>query len=72
MGSTGLSFPLVNIAMGGAVVGREGGVSIWVGQQVVCVEQQSNFMLGMDFKEWDIRTDVTCFDDQLCCIFFFF
>lgn len=69
MGSKGLSFQLVNIATGGVIVGRGGGVSIWAGQQIVCVKQQHNFTLGMDFKEWDIRTDVTCFDDQLCCIF---
>lgn len=40
-----------------------------MGQRIVCVKQQYNFMVGMDFKEWVIRADVTCFDDQLRCIF---
>lgn len=66
MGSTGLYFPLVNIAMGRVVGG--GCISIWEGQQVVSVKQQYNFTAGMVFKEWTIRIAVLCFDDQLCCI----
>lgn len=69
VGSTGLYFLLVNIAVGGIVGAGRGVLAYgWGGQQIVCVKPQYNFMVGMVFKEWNIRIAVMCFDDQLCCI----